>query len=323
MRHSFIPYAIAFRAPVATGAGTWAERRGAWLRVEDEHGRVGWGEIAPLDVPGTPESVAAAMAAGPCRDAALSLAQLDLEAQRIARPLAFLLADSPRKRVEVNALLFAQDATSLAGEAASAVAAGHRVLKLKVGAGKPEEDIARVQAVCERVGAGVTLRLDANGAWDVATALAVLRALEDCGIEFVEDPVAGDAGELRRQVDVPVACDLRSLEEGWRIVRARGADVLVVKPTVLGPLRAVRELAVAAIESGLGVVVSSSFDTAIGVAGALHLAASLPGSPRAHGLATVGLLEDAPVEGLAPPHGGEMALPAGPGLGVRLRDRTP
>ena len=55
----------------------------------------------------------------------------------------------------------------------------------------------------------------------------------------------------------------------------------------------------------------------------LHLAASLPGPERAHGLATVGLLEEAPVEGLDPPHGGHILLPKGPGLGVRLRERTP
>ena len=40
-------------------------------------------------------------------------------------------------------------------------------------------------------------------------------------------------------------------------------------------------------------------------------------------IATVGLLEEAPVEGLEPPHEGRMRLPKGPGLGVRLRERAP
>ena len=47
VRHEFIPYAIAFREPVATGAGEWVERRGAWLRLEADDGRVGLGEAAP------------------------------------------------------------------------------------------------------------------------------------------------------------------------------------------------------------------------------------------------------------------------------------
>ncbi|MCM2329274.1 MAG: o-succinylbenzoate synthase [Lysobacter sp.] len=323
MRHEFIPYAIAFRTPVTTGAGEWAVRRGAWLRVEAGDGRVGWGEGAPLGRIDSPAALQDALARGACRDAAFELAALDLEAQRFGRPLAWLLSDSPRPRVAVNALLFAHDAGALAEEAALAVAAGYRTLKIKVASVQPAEDIARILAVRERVGEGVALRIDANRAWDEATALVVLRAVEGCDIEYVEDPVPGDLRAVGRQVNVPVAADPASLEEGWRVVRERGADVLVLKPMALGGLRATRELAVAAIEAGLGVVVTSVLDTAVGVAGALHLAASLPGPERAHGLATVGLLEDAPVEGLYPPHAGEMRLPAVPGLGVHLRERAP
>ena len=125
----------------------------------------------------------------------------------------------------------------------------------------------------------------------------------------------------RRPAWIPVAADPNSLDEGWRVLRGRGADVLVLKPMALGGLRATRELAVAAIDAGLGVVVTSVLDTAVGVAGALHLAASLPGPERAHGLATVALLEEAPLDGLDAPHGGEMRLPKGPGLGVILRKK--
>lgn len=321
MRHEFIPYAIAFRDPVATGAGAWAVRRGAWLRMEGEAGRVGLGEAAPLERLESNEALAKAFARGPCRDAAFELATLDLEAQRFGRPLAYLLSDSPHSRVAVNALLFAPGVEALVAEAGRAVDAGFRTVKLKVASASPEQDIARILAVRERVGAAVAIRIDANGGWDEATALRVLRAVEACDIEYVEEPVAGDARAIGRQTNIPVAADPGSLEEGRRVLHERGADVLVLKPMALGGLRATRELAVAAIEAGLGVVVTSVLDTAVGVAGALHLAASLPGPERAHGLATVGLLEEAPVEGLEPPHGGEMQLPRGPGLGVRLRKK--
>ncbi len=323
MRHEFIPYAIAFRDTVATGAGAWSVRRGAWLYLEHDDGRVGLGEAAPLGQVDTPEALAQAIAQGPCREAAFDLANLDLDAQRYGRPLAFLLGDTPRPRVAVNALLFQAGIAAVAAEAGRARDAGFRTVKLKVAALPPDADIARIRAVRESVGAQVAIRIDANGAWDEDTALYVLRAVEACDIEYVEDPVAGDARPVGRRTNIPVAADPATLEEGWRLLRARGADVLVVKPMALGGLRPTRELAVAAIEAGLGVVVTSVFDTAVGVAGALHLAASLPGPERSHGLATVGLLEEAPLEGLDPPHSGEMVLPEGPGLGVRLRERTP
>ncbi len=323
MRHEFIPYAIAFREPVVTGSGTWAERRGAWLRLEAEDGRVGLGEAAPLARLDSAGALAKAIESGPFRDAAFDLAALDLESQRFGRPLAYLLSDSPRARVAVNALLFAQDAEALAAEAESAVRAGFRSLKIKVAAAPPEDDIARILAVRRRVGAGVALRIDANGAWDEAAALRVLGAVEACDIEYVEEPVKGDLRSVGRRVNIPVAADPATLEEGARVLRDRGADFLVLKPMALGGVRPTRELAVAAIEAGIGVVVTSILDTAVGVAGALHLAASLPGPERSHGLATMGLLEEAPVEGLAHPHDGEMRLPPGPGLGVRLRELAP
>jgi len=323
LRHEFIPYAIAFRDPVATGAGAWTVRRGAWLKLHHDDGRVGLGEAAPLGRVDDAEALAQAIAQGPYRDAAFDLARLDLEAQRYGRPLAYLLADSPRQRVAVNALLFEADVEAVAAEAAAARDAGFRTVKLKVAAASPEVDIARIRAVRACVGAAVAIRLDANGAWDEATALGVLQAVESCDIEYVEEPVKGDARAIGRRTNIPVAADPLTLDEGRRVLRERSADVLVLKPMALGGLRPTRELAVAAIEAGVGVVVTSVLDTAVGVAGALHLAASLPGPERAHGLATVGLLEEAPVEGLAPPHGGEMILPRGPGLGVRLRSRKP
>ncbi len=323
MRHEFIPYDIAFREPVATGAGSWTHRRGAWLRLEADDGRVGLGEVAPLAAPESAAALAGAIEGGPLREAAWELATLDLDAQRFGRPLAWLLADSPRPQVAVNALVFAREPGALAAEAARAVRSGYRTLKVKVGAAPPEEDIRRILAVRERVGAGIAIRIDANGAWNEEEALRVLRAVEGCDLEYVEEPVAGDLRAVGRRTNIPVAADPASLEEGRRVVRERGADVLVLKPMALGGLRPTREVAVAAIESGLGVVITSVLDTAVGVAGALHLAASLPGPERAHGLATAGLLEEAPLEGLEPPHGGRISLPKGPGLGVRLRGRTP
>jgi o-succinylbenzoate synthase len=320
MRRRFVPYALAFRRPVVTSAGTWAVRRGAWLVAESDEGRIGLGEVAPLEPFASPEALATALEAPGLREAANELAELDLEGQRTGRPVALLLGERPRAQVPVNALLFETGEEELAEEASRAVGEGFRTVKIKVGATDPERDIRRITLVRARVGPSVAMRLDANGAWDEATAIRVLRAVAGCGIEYVEDPVAGDPRGVRAKAGVAVAIDVPSVADGWRAVRAKSADVLVLKPMAMGGVLAVRPLACAAIEAGIGVVVTSVFDTAGGVAGALHLAASLPGPERAHGLATVSLLEDAPLAGLALPQAGRLHLPAGPGLGVRLHE---
>ena len=65
------------------------------------------------------------------------------------------------------------------------------------------------------------------------------------------------------------------------------------------------------------VVVSTLFETGVGIAGALQLAAPLP-TAQAHGLATAGLLESDLLTRRLDSAGGHMALPGGPGLGIEL-----
>lgn len=322
MRGEFVPYAIAFRTPVETGAGTWVVRRGAWLTLADADGREGLGEAAPLEPLANAAEAALAVECEPWRGGALDLARCDLEAQRRGVPLAALWSDRPETGVDCNALLTATGVEATGDEAVAAVAAGFSTIKMKVGTAKPGEDEERVAEVRRRAGAGVRIRVDANGAWSPDRARGALKAMAAHDIEYAEDPVAGDGSALRG-LGVPVALDARTLESGWAAVRAGSIDALVLKPMALGGPTATRELALAAIERGIAVTITSCFDTAVGIAGALHLAASLPGPRRAHGLATAMLLADAPLEGLPSVAGGRLALPSGAGLGVRLRRTAP
>ena len=64
---------------------------------------------------------------------------------------------------------------------------GYGCVKVKVGY---PGDVDVVAAVRDAVGPAVALRVDANGAWDVETAVARLGALSRYGIELAEQPVA-------------------------------------------------------------------------------------------------------------------------------------
>jgi L-alanine-DL-glutamate epimerase-like enolase superfamily enzyme len=82
-----------------------------------------------------------------------------------------------------------------------------------------------------------------------------------------------------------------------------------------GPLRAA-EIVEAAAEAGVPVVVSTLYETGVGLATALHVAAIAPGG-RAHGLATGQLIANDPVAGAPVVTHGRMRVD-GPGLGVTL-----
>ncbi len=355
--------AVPFRRPFATGAGMWVEREGWLLRLTDRDGRTGIGEavLEPQDgeVASTVlrllirEAVELAQGGtmpsaeeleghgrpGRALRAALDAALLDLA----GAPAVRLAASGPG--IGVNATLAALGPAASAEAARQAVAAGFRTLKLKVGAERETQVLAeRVGAVRAAVGEDVRLRLDANGAWDPATAAERLTGVARFGLEYVEQPLAGDdaqvLAELRRRVQVPVAADetVVSLRAARELLEADAVDVLVVKPARVGGPAVVAEIAAIAAGRGVPIVLSTLFETGIGIAAALAQAAMLPdgaagdsGASRVrptapdHGLATAGLLEhDLLLDGL-PVTDGRMRLPSEPspgGLGIRLDERA-
>jgi L-alanine-DL-glutamate epimerase-like enolase superfamily enzyme len=222
-----------------------------------------------------------------------------------------------------------------AAAARASVAAGFGTLKLKAG---PERDTAalveRVAAVREAVGPEVRLRLDINGAWDVATARERIAAVASFRLEYVEQPIAaGDPSDLavvREGSLVPIAADeaVGSVAAARQLLAARAADVLVIKPARVGGPVAAWEIAALAAAAGVPVVVSTLFETGVGIAAALAVAAGLPAVgggatvPPAHGLATAELLEAHLLIRAPRVVHGRMIVPEGPGLGIALDEEA-
>ena len=192
------------------------------------------------------------------------------------------------------------------------LAGGCRTAKVKVA--EPgqtlADDEARLEAVRDALGPGGMVRIDANGGWDVETAVAAIRALDRAagGLEYAEQPVASveDLALVRRRVDVPIAADesIRRAADPYRVRDLEAADIAVLKVQPLGGVRACLRIAE---DIGLPVVVSSALESSIGIAAGVALAAALPELPHACGLATVQLLTDdlvvaplLPVDGALP-----------------------
>jgi L-alanine-DL-glutamate epimerase-like enolase superfamily enzyme len=185
-----------------------------------------------------------------------------------------------------------------------------------------EAEVARVATIRQVIGADVKLRLDANGAWDEAQAVATIRALEPYEIELVEQPVpARDLealGRVRAAVTTTIAADEAVTDYASAESAIDHADALVLKPMRVGGASTAAYIARYAAAAGLGTIVTTTIDTGVATSLALHLAASLPADGRAHGLATAPLLEsDLLVQRLAIERG-VMRLPDAPGLGVEL-----
>ncbi|WP_308291692.1 o-succinylbenzoate synthase [Microbacterium jejuense] len=201
--------------------------------------------------------------------------------------------EAVRDTVGVNATV-----PAVAAEAVPGVLArfdGCRTAKVKVAEAGQRliDDVARVRAVREAMGAEGRVRVDANGAWNVDEAERALHALAEFDLEYVEQPCAtvDELAELRRQVkymDIPIAADesVRKATDPLAVARAGAADLLVVKAQPLGGVR--RALQIVA-EAGLPAVVSSALDTSVGLSMGVALAASLPRLDYDCGLGTASL----------------------------------
>jgi o-succinylbenzoate synthase len=213
-----------------------------------------------------------------------------------------------RDAVPVNVTVPAVDA---ARAHAIVAASGCRTAKVKVAepGQAAADDRARVEAVRDALGPDGGIRVDANGAWDVDTAVRRLGELHRAvGLEYAEQPcpTLDDLAALRRRVDVRIAVDegVRRSADPRRVDLREAADVVVLKVQPLGGVRAALEVAEA---HGLPCVVSSALESSVGIAAGVALAAALPELPFACGLATVALFTDdvttaplLPVDGALP-----------------------
>lgn len=173
---------------------------------------------------------------------------------------------------------------------------GCRTAKVKVAEPGQDlsEEVERLEAVRGALGPAGQIRIDANGAWSVEQAAAVLPVLDRAAgtLEYAEQPcrTAAELALLRRRVAVPIAADesIRRAADPFDVKRLGAADVVVLKVQPLGGVQACLELAE---QLDLPVVVSSALESSVGIAAGVALAAALPRLDHACGLATVQLFE--------------------------------
>lgn len=173
---------------------------------------------------------------------------------------------------------------------------GCRTVKVKVAERSQTlaDDVTRVRAARDYVGADGRVRVDANGGWTMDEAERAVHALAEFDLEYVEQPcaTAEELAELHRRIrylGIPVAADesVRKTADPLAVARAGAADLLVVKAQPLGGIAAALRLVA---DAGLPVVVSSALDTSVGISMGAHLAGALPTLEFDSGLGTAALL---------------------------------
>lgn len=266
--------------------------------------------------------------------AAVEFACLDLMGQSVGMRVCDLLGGALRESVPFASYLFYRYADEAAGrggeEDAAAMVAHARGLvdrhgfsthKLKGGVFEPSHDVAVYLALAEAL-PGHQLRLDPNAAWTVEESLAVAKAIEHCRNDYFEDPVFGLEGmrRVRDRISIPTATNtvVVNFEQLAASIRLDAVDVILLDTTFWGGLRQAVKAGQVCETFQVGVSVHSSGELGVQLATMLHLGAVLPNLRFAADAHYHHLTDDVIEGGLMPYADGAIAVPDGPGLGVRL-----
>lgn len=198
--------------------------------------------------------------------------------------------DSRGTRLFLNGLV-AGNRDEAISQAERLCRAHYRAAKLKVGRRSVDEDAEIVRAVRNALGPAISLRLDANRAWTYEHALAFAHETRECGIEYIEEPLQEPErlAEFAHESRMPVALDETVVENAGQegLLRDRPwVRAVILKPTLLGDVATLNRLAAEAASCGTKAVVSSCFESGVGIAALAHWASCTLDSEVPMGLDT-------------------------------------
>ncbi len=322
------------------------------VRVHDEDGRVGIGEASTIGGPAWAEESTETiqtiierylgprllgMDPRPLRavsqrmgqwvrgnrfaKAAVEMALLDLVARAMHVPAAQLMGGAVHERLELAWTLASGDTARDIDEGEAMLAERrHRIFKLKIGYGKPENDVAHACNIAAHFHGRARVQVDVNQAWDELTAVRCIASLQDAGVALIEQPVPRERldamARLAARFDVALMADesLNTPADALEIVRQRAADVLALKLTKAGGPWATLDTAAIAQAAGMPCYGGCMLETTVGTAAYLHTFATLSAVTWGCELFGPRLLKDDLVTEPLQMHDFAIHLHPGPGL---------
>jgi glucarate dehydratase len=193
--------------------------------------------------------------------------------------------------------------------------------KMKAGVFHPDYELEAYRALAASL-PGDSYRYDPNGVFSTEQAIRFGQAIEDIRNDYFEDPVFGLSGmrRTREMVRIPLATNtvVVNFEQLAQNVLNTAVDVILLDTTFWGGIRPCVKAAGICETFQLGVAVHSSGELGIQLATMLHLGAVIPNLSFAADAHYHHLTDDVIEGGLMQYEEGKIAVPTGPGLGVKL-----
>lgn len=241
-------------------------------------------DIAPLLIGENPFSIekihqimSSAVKHATTAKAAIDIACYDIMGKATGQPVYNLLGGRVHDTLSVPCVISILEPDEMARQAAEAVQDGYTSIKIKVG-DEPAVDVQRIRAVRQAIGQNVQLRVDANQGWrNAATTMRVLKQVEDCQLEWIEQPVLADdligLAEVRQKTCIPVMVDegLHGDKEMREVIVRQAVDMINIKLMKCGGLYPALKLVAQAEMAGLLCQVGSMVESSVATAAGAHL----------------------------------------------------
>jgi L-alanine-DL-glutamate epimerase-like enolase superfamily enzyme len=254
--------------------------------------------------------------------AGIEMALWDIIGKAAGRPVYQLLGGAYRSAVDYFGFPQGDTADELVEDATTMVAAGYSVIYIKVGRGEAL-DLKNTAAVRDAIG-DRRLRLDANSAWDVRTAIYMINKLARFEPEWIEQPTPHRSLAAMRQVkesvSVPIAADqsVFTLWDVYDVCRKRAADVIVLSIHEAGGLLALKKAAAIAEAAGISICLHGQSISGITDLAQHHVGLATPNLTDGNQIMHQLLVEDLIAAPDLTLQQGKLGLPDRPGLGFEL-----
>ena len=331
--------------PFTIARGTRATAENVVVRITDADGTTGIGAAAPSTHYGeTADTVEAVLPdllavvedvgdphrlgrierrfretvrANPAARCAISIALHDLVGKRLDLPLYRYWGLDADEAVSTSYTIGLDSTERMREKAATAIDAGHSILKVKLGTERDREIVDAVRTAAP----DARIRVDANEAWTPHEAVDTIETLAAFDVEFVEQPVPAEnpAGleYVHERSALPIAADESCVTLADVPEVAGRTDIANIKLMKCGGLREAKRMLHAARAHGLDVMLGCMIESNAAIAAGCHLAPLLDYADLDGSL----LLADDPYAGV-PMADGEVDLAGSDRPGTGARERT-
>jgi o-succinylbenzoate synthase len=314
-------YTLKFKQPFETSKGMLSERKGFLIKFKSDSAKTGTGDACPLPEFGSESYIDAenelrtlklninlnpgnyiksieeslcSLDKFPALHHGFEQALLSLLTKEYNISLNEILNETSKRKINVNAVIGLLPPEESVKEAEQLIKQGYNTLKIKAGRDRFEDDLKCINAVRKAAGDKIKLRIDVNGKWNLNEAANNLKKLEPEKLEYAEQPVNSldDFVELKKKSRIPIAADesIRTVKDASEFIKSKAVNFLVLKPMMLGGVITTLKIKNAAELNGIGVIISTSFESVVGRALAVF-AASTVKAETAHGLSTAKYFE--------------------------------